>query len=227
MSSNPESKPESMSSDKLTFEIDLGLSSGFIQGYDLSFMPSLQSLPQPQPQLQPQSEQAPVDDCPVAHLCPVTKTLTAGPLCSYCYYHLDDDSSPPPPPPPPSRSSSIHSSARNHVSYSCLEAEAERICREANDFERQLVRATEIIRQLTAERDALRRRVSELQRSITIAEDFGLNLDRIGGSDPEPSFDGVSWEDVDPETDLEAGSIISSWEADESDLEIDPEWFRR
>ncbi|KAI1454466.1 hypothetical protein F4805DRAFT_460796 [Annulohypoxylon moriforme] len=199
--------------------------------------PSLQIIlqseprPQPYPYPQPESHDGSSYTRAVRHFCPVTLIMTTGPFCLHCrsqHYSLDESPSPPPVPPSSPSLSPIQSGASpTHLD---LDINTKRVSAEADDLERRVLQLTEIIRRLTRQRDVLERRVSDLERSVRVIREFGLYA-RWPDSperEREPVLDNISWEDVDRETELEAGSIISSQDGNESDPEvarIDPEWF--
>ncbi|KAI0887958.1 uncharacterized protein GGS22DRAFT_197879 [Annulohypoxylon maeteangense] len=199
--------------------------------------PSLQPEPraQPYPYPEPQSEQGPFNIRPTTHFCPVTLVLTPGPFCSSCrssYLSLDEAPTPPPAPPTspslsPTRATSQHSLDSSHLHAT------------ADDLARRIMQFTEIIRRLTRERDVLRTQVSHLEGQIRMIQEFGLYArwdtdddedegDEDDDDDRKPLLDGVTWEHVDRETELEEGSLVSSQLTNELDTEvvrIDPEWF--
>ncbi|XDG05790.1 hypothetical protein ABKA04_005405 [Annulohypoxylon sp. FPYF3050] len=185
--------------------------------------------PEAQPHLdpQPQSYQGPNYHIQVRNFCPKTLVMTAGPSCEHCrseYFKLDEYSSPP----AASSSSPSSSPAGNDQLSSCPKVDTDRIIAQADGLDRHSIELMETVRRLVQERDALRRRIEYLERRLGIIEELGLYSRSSNGSDREPLLGNGSWEDVDRDTELEAGSMVSSQHTNELDTEIvpiDPEWF--
>ncbi|KAI1211336.1 uncharacterized protein F4807DRAFT_35253 [Annulohypoxylon truncatum] len=194
----------------------------------LSLQSSVQSQPQPQPYPYPQtqSHREPSYSRLVKHFCPVTLVVTAGAFCRHCrshHYSLDEDPSPPAAPP----SSPALSPVGSDESYSFLEVGTERLSAEADDLERRVMLLTETIKYLKLERESLQFRIYYIEQHLRMVQEVGPYYRSADNGEWEPLLDDGSWEDVDSETELEAGSIISGQDAKELDTEIvriDPEW---
>ncbi|KAI0899179.1 hypothetical protein F4806DRAFT_326492 [Annulohypoxylon nitens] len=171
----------------------------------LSTQASLQPESESYPDPQPQSYQGPNYHIQVRHFRPKTLVMTAGP-CEHCrseYFNLDEDSS------PTAASTPLPSSspAGNDQSSGRSEVDTDGIIAQTDGLERHSLELMETVRRLVQERDALRRRIEYLERRLGIIEELGLYSRSPNGSDREPLLGNGSWEDVDRDTELEAGSV--------------------
>lgn len=172
---------------------------------------SAQTPPRPEPAApyldpQPQSYQGLDYHTQVRHFCPKTLVMTAGPSCEHCrpeYFKLDEDSSRP----VASPSSPSSSPAGNDQSSGSSEVDTDGIITRTDGLERHSLELMETVRRLVQERDALRRRIEYLERRLGIIEELGLYSRSSNGNDRELLLGNGSWEDVDRDTELEAGSV--------------------